>query len=86
MWIKFGDTALTFVLADITCDALNVVENATEVNNTGSAFGAIVKYDCYPGHKFPDMERSKTLVCLKDGWTEGGVKAQLPLKACERMY
>ena len=69
-------------IPELLCPTNNLdVANSTKVNDTGNKVGDFVLYECFPGHKFPDMERTKTLVCEENGWNNSAVS--LPLPACE---
>ncbi|ELU16611.1 hypothetical protein CAPTEDRAFT_220964 [Capitella teleta] len=61
-----GDVCQT----EITCSSSLVIGNATLTNSSRAGeFGGWLAFDCLPGHKFPDMLKSKNFSCTVNGYS-----------------
>lgn len=67
-WFNYSDTSVS--PTEITCSSSLVIGNATLTNSSRAGeFGGWLAFDCLPGHKFPDMLKSKNFSCTVNGYS-----------------
>ena len=67
---------IIFLNTEIQCALNPPVVNATIENESSDqpVLNSVVVYNCIDGHKFPNMQTSRTIVCGQSGWNNTNIE------------